>query len=174
MSYQRGRIRRPGLAWSAVAAVAAGLALVVAGCSSGSPAPAASNQVAFTPSDHQLVMFSNTPAGDRQAAWQFMTWLSTSDYAVVNYTIPYEGSIPPLAHPTGAVEKQLKNPVSQEFIKAVIPTVNTPHWGAQYSSAYLDVMAAIQQAMTSTTPVSSIASGLQSKLGTDLAGQTGP
>jgi multiple sugar transport system substrate-binding protein len=127
-----------------------------------------------TPSDHQLVMFAGTPANDRQAAWTFMTWLATSNYAVANYTIPYEGSIPPLAHPTGPVEKQLSNPISQEFIKAVIPTVDTPDWGAQYSSAYLDVMAAIQQAMTSSTPVSSIASGLQSKLGTDLAGQSGP
>jgi ABC-type glycerol-3-phosphate transport system substrate-binding protein len=122
------------------------------------------------PSDHQLVMFKNTPAADRQAAWEFMTWLSTSEYAVVNYTIPYEGSIPPLAHPTGAVEKQLDNPISQEFIKDVIPTVDAPDWGAQYSLAYLDVMAAVQSAMISSTPISSIASGLQSKLTTDLAG----
>jgi multiple sugar transport system substrate-binding protein len=127
-----------------------------------------------TPSDHQLVMFANTPSADQQAAWTFMTWLATSNYAAVNYTIPYEGSIPPLAHPSGSVATQLNNPIAQEFIKQVIPTVNTPDWGAQYSSAYLDVMAAIQQAMTSSTPVSSIASGLQSKLGTDLAGQSGP
>jgi multiple sugar transport system substrate-binding protein len=139
------------------------------------PLPAGPSGVHYsTPTDHQLVMFASTPANDRQAAWQFMTWLSTSTYAITNYTIPYEGSIPPLAHPAGAVQKQLDNPISQEFIKNVIPTVNTPDWGAQYSSAYLDVMAAIQQAMTSSTPVSSIASSLQSQLGTDLAGQTGP
>lgn len=126
------------------------------------------------PSDHQLVMFKNTPKADQQAAWEFMSWLATSEYAVTNYTIPYEGSIPPLAHPTGATAKQLDNPISQEFIKSVIPTVNAPDWGSQYSLAYLDVMAAIQQAMTSSTSISSIASGLQSKLSTDLAGAGQP
>jgi multiple sugar transport system substrate-binding protein len=139
------------------------------------PLPAGpSGQHYSTPSDHQLVMFSSTPAADRQAAWTFMNWLATSNYAAVNYTIPYEGSIPALAHPSGSVATQLNNPIAQAFIKQVIPTVDTPDWGAQYSSAYLDVMAAIQQAMTSSTPISAIASGLQSKLGTDLAGQSGP
>lgn len=139
------------------------------------PLPAGPSGVHYSaPSDHQLVMFKSTPSADQQAAWEFMTWLATSEYAVVNYTIPYEGSIPPLAHPAGAVAAQLDNPISQEFLKAVIPTVNTPDWGAQYSSAYLDVMAAIQQAMTTSAPISSVASGLQSKLSTDLAGQSGP
>lgn len=127
-----------------------------------------------TPSDHQLVMFTTTPTADQKAAWQFMTWLATSNYAALNYTIPYEGSIPPLAHPAGTVATQLNNPISQAFIHQVIPTVDTPDWGAQYSSAYLDVMAAIQQAMTSATPITTITTSLQSKLGTDLAGQTGP
>jgi multiple sugar transport system substrate-binding protein len=133
------------------------------------PVPAgASGQHYSTPSDHQLVMFSNAP--DKQAAWNFMNWLATSQYSVVHYTIPFEGSIPPLAHPAGSVATLLDNPISQAFIKQVIPTVITPGWGPQYSTGYLDVMAAIQQAMTTSTPIGSIASSLQSKLGTDLAG----
>jgi multiple sugar transport system substrate-binding protein len=139
------------------------------------PLPAGTSGTHYsTPSDHQLAMFTTTPTADQKPAWTFMTWLATSTYAALNYTIPYEGSIPPLAHPSGTVAAQLNNPISQAFIHQIIPTVNTPDWGAQYSSAYLDVMAAIQQAMTSATPITSITTSLQTKLGTDLAAQTRP
>lgn len=120
------------------------------------------------PTDHQLVMFSSAP--DKQAAWEFMSWLSTSSWATLNYTIKYENSIPPLAKPTGAVAAELNNPISQAFEKDIIPTVAAPAWGTAYSSAYLDFTSAVQQAMTTSTPIPSIASGLQSKLTTDIAG----
>lgn len=121
-----------------------------------------------TPTDHQLIMYSNAP--DKQAAWDFMSWLATSQWAVLNYTLKYENSIPPLASPVGAVATQLNNPIAQSFEKDIIPTVITPDWGPKYSSAYLDFTSAVQQAMTTSTPVSSIASSLQSKMTTDLAG----
>lgn len=135
------------------------------------PLPAGSNGKHYSvPTDHQLVMFKGTPTNARQAAWEFMSWLATSNYAVTKYTIPYEGSVPPLAHPTGAVKAQLNNPIAQAFINQVIPIVATPDWGPQYSLGYQDVMTAIQQAMTSSTPITQIDSTLQSKLGTDLGG----
>lgn len=120
------------------------------------------------PTDHQLVMFGNAP--NKQAAWEFMSWLATSDWAVTNYTTKYEGSIPPLASPAGPVAAQLDNPISQAFERDIIPTVTPPAWGTPYNDIYLDFSSAVQQAMTTSAPVSSITSGLQSKLTTDLAG----
>jgi multiple sugar transport system substrate-binding protein len=121
-----------------------------------------------TPTDHQLVMYKNAP--DKKAAWDFMSWLATSQWAVLNYSIKYENSIPPLAHATGVVAAKLNNPIAQSFLTGIIPTVIKPAWGAHYSSVYLDFTSAVQQAMTTSTPISSVASSLQSKLTTDLAG----
>lgn len=133
------------------------------------PLPAGpSGQHYSAPTDHQLVMFKT--ASNQKAAWEFMSWLATSQWAVLNYTLKYENSIPPLAHPAGAVAAQLDNPIAQTFMKNVIPQVVTPAWGAHYSSVYLDVTAAIQQSMTTSAPISSIASTMQSKVSTDLAG----
>jgi multiple sugar transport system substrate-binding protein len=120
------------------------------------------------PTDHQMVMFSGTH--DKQAAWEFMSWLTTSNWATLNYTLKYENSIPPLASPTGAVAAQLNNPIAQAFERDVIPTVTAPAWGTSYSSSYLDFTSAVQQAMTTSTPIPSITSGLQSKLTSDIAG----
>ncbi len=43
----------------------------------------------------QLVMFANS--AQKEAAWEFMKFLSASPEAIKNYTIPYESSLPPLA-----------------------------------------------------------------------------
>jgi multiple sugar transport system substrate-binding protein len=121
-----------------------------------------------TPTDHQLVMFKN--AADKTAAWQFMNFLATSQYSVLNYTLKYENSIPPLASPPNAVAKELDNPITASFVKSVIPLVIKPDWGTHYSSAYLDVMAGIQKAMTGSGSISSVASGMQTSLKSDLGG----
>src|SRR5579875_1722259 len=132
------------------------------------PLPTATGTHYSTPTDHQLVMYKNAP--NKKAAWDFMSWLATSQWAVLNYTLKYENSIPPLAAPTGAVATQLNNPIARSFEKDIIPTVVTPAWGPHYSSVYLDFTSAVQQAMTTSTPISSIASSLQSKMTTDLGG----
>ena len=135
------------------------------------PLPAGPSGVHYSaPTDHQLVMFKSATGATATAAWRFMTFLATSSYAVTKYTIPYEGSIPPLAHPSGAVATLLNNPVSQAFLKDVIPDVITPAWGTQYSSSYLDVMAGIQKAMTSSEPIGQVASSMQSAVSTDVRG----
>jgi multiple sugar transport system substrate-binding protein len=121
-----------------------------------------------TPTDHQLVMFKNS--ANKTAAWQFMRFLATSQYSVLNYTLKYENSIPPLASPPDAVAKELDNPITKSFVKSIIPEVIKPAWGARYSAAYLDVMAGIQKAMTSSAPISSVASGMQASLKSDLGG----
>jgi multiple sugar transport system substrate-binding protein len=133
------------------------------------PLPAGSSGTHYsTPTDHQLVMFSG--AADKTAAWQFMQFLATSQYSVLNYTLKYENSIPPLASPPGAVAKDLANPITQSFVKSIVPEVIKPDWGTKYSAAYTDVMAGIQKAMTSSTPVSAIASQMQTSLTSDLSG----
>lgn len=120
------------------------------------------------PTDHQLVMFSK--AKNKDAAWKFMQFLATSTYAVQNYTLKYENSLPPLQTPTGQIAQELNNPISTVFEKQIIPTVVRPDWGAPYGSGYSDVMAGVQSAMTSSNSIDSIASSIQSALKNDLGG----
>lgn len=120
------------------------------------------------PTDHQLAMFSK--AKNKDAAWKFMQFLATSSYAVQNYTLKYENSLPPLQTPTGAVAKALDNPISTVFKNQVIPTVIRPDWGAAYGNGYSDVMTGVQSAMTSSTSIDSIASTIQSALKNSLGG----
>jgi multiple sugar transport system substrate-binding protein len=135
------------------------------------PLPAGTSGVHYSaPTDHQLVMFKTATGKTATAAWQFMSWLATSAYAVTKYTIPYEGSIPPLASPGGTVAGLLNNPVSQEFLKVIVPDVVTPPWGTQYSESYLDVMAGIQKAMTTSGPISAVAASMQSAVSSDVHG----
>lgn len=133
------------------------------------PLPAGpSGQHYSAPTDHQLVMFKK--AGNKDAAWKFMKFLATSQESVVNYTLKYENSLPPLQSPTGQVATLLANPIAQTFEKDVIPTVIRPDWGSAYGNAYSDVMTGVQSAMTSSTSIDSIASSMQSSLKNDLGG----
>lgn len=130
------------------------------------PLPAATGQQHYSvATDHQLVLFKSSK--HQQAAWEFMKYLSTSP-AGIRYTITSEGSLPPVAHPTGDVAKQLDNPVAKAFREQIVPTVTRPEWGAKYAKAYTPVMAAVQKAMTGSTSVDAIASGLQSDLAAAL------
>jgi multiple sugar transport system substrate-binding protein len=133
------------------------------------PLPSGSDGKHYSaPTDHQLVMFSK--AKNKDAAWKFMQFLSTSDYAIQNYTLKYENSLPPLQTPTGEIAKELDNPISQAFKTDVIPTVIRPNWGTAYDNAYSDVMTGVQSAMTSSSSIDSIASHISSALKNDLGG----
>jgi multiple sugar transport system substrate-binding protein len=122
-----------------------------------------------TPTDHQLVMFKS--AKNKQAAWTFMQWLSTSDYAVANYTLPYEQSIPPLVHLGSAASSYLaSDPFYQVYLKDILPTVVLPPWGPAYDQAYTPIMTTVQQVMTTGTSPASAAKSLQSQLQSALAG----
>jgi multiple sugar transport system substrate-binding protein len=118
------------------------------------------------PTDHQLVMFKS--AKDKQAAWEFMKFLSTSETAILRYTIPVEGSLPPLADPPPRVARQLDNPIFRAFTQQVIPLVVRPEWGPGYSNAYSTVMSSVQATMTSSTPIDRIASQMQAQLQSEL------
>ena len=122
-----------------------------------------------TPTDHQLVMFKS--AKNKQAAWTFMKWLSTSDYAVSNYTIPVEQSIPPLTQPGTQTQALLSgDPFYNTYIKDILPTVVLPPWGPSYTVAYTPIMQTVQQVMTTGTSPASAAKSLQSQLKSALAG----
>ncbi|MGH9072213.1 MAG: hypothetical protein ACRDX8_13870, partial [Acidimicrobiales bacterium] len=112
-----------------------------------------------------------TPAKNKQAAWTFMKWLATSDYAVANYTVPAEGSIPPLVN-LGAKAKALleSTPDYKVYTNQIIPTVVRPPWGAAYTNAYPVMMTSIQQVMTTSASPASVASSMQSNLKSALAG----
>ena len=120
------------------------------------------------PTDHQLVMFKS--AKNKQAAWTFMNWLTTSDYAVTNYTIPAEKSLPPLSSlGTNAQALEQSNSFYQIYLKKIIPAVVRPPWGTAYTNAYTPVMTGIQQVMTSSTSPASEAKSIQSSLSSALA-----
>ena len=121
------------------------------------------------PTDHQLVMFNASK--NKQAAWTFMNWLSTSDYAIANYTIPAEESIPPLNSPGPAATSLLQSdPFYPIYTKTIIPTLIRPPWGPSYDNAYTPIMNAIQQVMGPSGSPSSVTSGLQGSLKSALAG----
>ena len=118
--------------------------------------------------DHQLVMLKT--AKNKQAAWTFMKWMTTSDYAVTNYTIPAEESIPPLSSlgPQAQTLEQ-KNAFYKIYVDKIIPTVVRPPWGTAYTNAYTPIMTGIQQVMTSSTSPASEAKAMQSSLASALA-----
>ncbi len=113
---------------------------------------------------HQLVMFKSSKyqADD----WKFMNWLSTSSWSVANYTIKYESSLPPLAHPSAGASKLLDTPVYKAFSSKITPQIITPAYGPTFEEAYPPIMSGVESAVTSSTPVTKIVSSMQSGLGT--------
>jgi hypothetical protein len=72
--------------------------------------------------------------------------------------------------PPASIAGKLDDPISKAFNEQVIPTVIRPAWGSAYSSGYSDVMANVQDAMTSSKPIADVASAMQSQLGSDIGG----
>lgn len=129
--------------------------------------PAAPEGESFTvPTDHQLSILSGSENPD--AAWELMEFLATNEHAVTEYTLPVESSLPPLAEPEGAIADALETPVYQSIQEEVIPAVIRPPWGANYAAASSPVMASVQTAMTSDTPIDQIVADLQGQLETVL------
>jgi multiple sugar transport system substrate-binding protein len=110
---------------------------------------------------HQLGMFNK--AGNKKAAWTFMKWIATNPTAVADYTIKYESSLPPLKNPGSSVASKLNTPVFKAF-KALLPQITKPPYGPTYDEAYTPIMAAVQDAVTSSKSIDSLASGMQSGL----------
>lgn len=119
-----------------------------------------------TPTDHQLVIMKSSK--NQAAAWEFIKYLTTSS-AGLDYVVKSENSLPALTKLTGTtVADRAKSPIYQAFSKQVIPTVIRPPWGSNYSKAYSPIMAGVQNAMTSSTSIASVAAQIQSQLKTAL------
>lgn len=126
------------------------------------PPAAPEGENVTVPTDHQLSILADSE--NQEAAWELIEFLSTSEQAVTEYTLPVESSLPPLAEPEGAISDALEGPVYQSIQEEVIPTVVRPPWGANYAAASSPVMAAVQTAMTSDTPIDQIVTDLQGQL----------
>jgi multiple sugar transport system substrate-binding protein len=112
---------------------------------------------------HQLVMFADS--AHKEAAWKFIKYLSTSPFAIENYTLSYESSLTPLEKaPNDELAKKLGTPVFTTFSDKIMATVTTPPYGANFASGATAVMAGVQQAVTSDTPIDEIAASIQKNL----------
>jgi multiple sugar transport system substrate-binding protein len=113
------------------------------------------------PTDHQLVMFK--AARDKQAAWTFMQYLASDRFAIQTYTLT-SGVIPPLRNGVAMFPTEMGNPMTQAYVKEVIPTVVRPDWGTLYTKAFPAIMTGIQQAATGNAPIANIAKQMQDQL----------
>jgi ABC-type glycerol-3-phosphate transport system substrate-binding protein len=101
----------------------------------------------------------------KEAAWKFIKYLSTSPFAIENYTLSYESSLTPLEKaPNDELAKKLGTPVFTTFSDKIMATVTTPPYGANFASGATAVMAGVQQAVTSDTPIDEIAASIQKNL----------
>ena len=115
---------------------------------------------------HQLVMFSTS--AHKQAAWEFINYLATSPYAIQNYTIRYESSLMPLKEARSPeLARLLNTPVFTAFADKIMPTSVVPPYGPHFAAGSTAVMAGMQQAVTGTTPIDSIAQSIQQNLAGD-------
>jgi multiple sugar transport system substrate-binding protein len=112
---------------------------------------------------HQLVMFKN--GTHKEAAWEFIKYLSTNPAVIGSYTLGVSSSLPSVAS-TGdaALDARLSTPIFDAFSKSVIPTITPQPYGAAYAAASTAIMAGVQDAVTGQTPIDDIAASIQQKL----------
>lgn len=111
---------------------------------------------------HELVVFNDSE--HKQQAFDFIKWLATADQPVVNYTLKYESSLPPLAKPSGKVAKALDTPVFNAYQEQITPTIVIPPYGRSYSDASSAVMAGVQEAITGNKPIDAVAGSMQDQV----------
>jgi ABC-type glycerol-3-phosphate transport system substrate-binding protein len=112
---------------------------------------------------HQLVMFAD--GKQKKAAWTFMQYLAASPAAISGYTLGPGASLPPLVHmPSPELAKKLDTPIYQAFTAQITPTVTTLPYGPAFAAASSAIMAGVQQAVTGSEPIDSIASSIQQQL----------
>lgn len=117
-------------------------------------------------SGHDLAIFAGSH--HKKEAWEFINYLATSPSAIQNYTLKYETSLPPLRNPPGGdVAKTLAMPIYQAFVTKVMPTATAVPFGADFASASTAVMAGVQQAVTSSTPIADIQKSIRANLSKD-------
>jgi multiple sugar transport system substrate-binding protein len=112
---------------------------------------------------HQLVMFADSQK--KEAAWKFMQYLATSPDAIENYTISYNSSLPALAEVPPDLAAKLDTPIFNAYAKEIIPTLTPQPYGPEFAAAATAVMAGVQEAVTGSQPIDTIAASIQQQLG---------
>jgi ABC-type glycerol-3-phosphate transport system substrate-binding protein len=93
---------------------------------------------------HNLGMAAQ--AKDKQTTWKLINFLTTDPNVINTFLIPEGGVLPHVSYnTTGAYAKNYADPISQAFIKNVIPTMRPPTYGPLYSTAATFVVSALQE-----------------------------
>lgn len=86
-------------------------------------------------------------SSNKALAWKLINFLTTSPAVITTFLIPEGGMLPRKSYD---IKPQLygryyADPISQTFIRDVIPTMRTPAFGPRYSTAALAVVKALQE-----------------------------
>lgn len=117
--------------------------------------------------DHQLIMFKS--AKNKAAAFKFINWLATSSTAIKDYSIPSEDALPPLKTDAKLYSDLADAPTFTIFSHTIEPTVSRPPYGPIYNALWSPIMAGVEEAMTTSTPLTTIMATIKSKSQTALA-----
>lgn len=100
----------------------------------------------------------------KDAAWAFMKYLATSPDAILNYTVSYNASLPPLADLPESIADELDTPVFDAFSDEIIPTIAEQPYGPEFAAAATAIMAGVQEAVTGDEPIDEIAATIDQQL----------
>jgi ABC-type glycerol-3-phosphate transport system substrate-binding protein len=100
----------------------------------------------------------------KEAAWEFMKYLATSPDAILNYTISYNASLPPLAEMPDSLADELNTPVFDAFREEIIPTIAEQPYGPEFAAAATAIIAGVQEAVTGEEPIDEIAATIDQQL----------
>lgn len=94
---------------------------------------------------HNLSMSSQ--AANKQLAWKFIDYLTSSDSVITKFLIPEGGVLPHKSMVTsgGKYADKYTDAISQSFITNVIPTMRAPAFGPHYSTAATFIVTALQE-----------------------------
>lgn len=110
---------------------------------------------------HQLGISSQSKS--QQMDWEFIKFFASSTASINDYEIPV-GSIPPLKTYDQQHASQFADPVSQEYINKILPTMVAGPYGPKYAQASQIVIQALQEAALTNTPISQIQQQAQQQL----------
>jgi multiple sugar transport system substrate-binding protein len=110
---------------------------------------------------HQLGM--SKACKNKDIAYKFMQTLLGSDLSVTNYYIPL-GAIPPLNSQIEKYKDKFADPVSQAYIKDIIPSAQAMPLAPKFAAASEFMLVGMQQAVSTTTPIAQILKDVQANL----------
>lgn len=90
-------------------------------------------------------------AKDKEAAWEFITFLTSSDSSITNYITPL-GMIPAQASSHAKFHDLLIRPFMQTFIDEITPTAKSMPYGPHMSQAAHYIMTGLQEVMAGQPP----------------------